>query len=84
MVGSILSYSSEVWDIMKQKMWRISTHKSEENVGCKKIKESSGCIGELGRWPLIVNRKVLIIQYWAKLIGKHGTLQHQIYMMLRQ
>jgi hypothetical protein len=53
-------------------------------LGVKKSTNLAGIYGELGRWPLIVNRKVSFIQYWAKLIGNHGTLQHQIYMILRR
>jgi hypothetical protein len=40
-------------------------------------KHVAGIYGELCRWPLVVNRKVSIIKYWANLIGDHGTLQHQ-------
>ena len=74
-VGSILHYSSEVWG--------YGTFNDIEKVHlnfCKRIlnvKESTstlGVYGELGRYPLSINRYGRIIKYWCKLLLSNNSI----------
>ena len=84
LVGSVLSYSSEVWGFHKAPdVERIHTRFCRTLLGVKKSTNLSALYCELGRKPLAVFRKLRIIRYWIKIIHTENSLLRNIYNMLR-
>ena len=84
LVGSVLSYSSEVWGFHKAPdVERIHTRFCRTLLGVKKSTHLSALYCELGRKPLAVFRKLGIIRYWIKIIHTENSLLKNIYNMLR-
>ena len=86
LVGSILNYSSEIWgmhqardiEIVHTKFCRWILH-------VKKSTNLTGLYGELGRVPMIVNRKVIMVKYWLKTLKPEETsIPRKIYLMLKR
>ena len=69
LVGSVLSYASEVWGFHKAPdVERLHTRFCRNILGVKKSTSLSALYCELGRKPLIAFRKLRIIRYWIKVI----------------
>ena len=67
LVGSVLSYSSEVWGFYKAPdIEQIHTRFCRTLLGVKKSTNLSALYCELGRKPLAVFRKLRIVRYWIK------------------
>ena len=86
LVGSILNYSSEVWGIHNAKdVEAIHSKFCRWVLNVKKSTNLSGLYGELGRVPFIIQRKINMIKYWAKLLKSSDTfLPKRIYIMLKE
>ena len=86
LVGSILNYGSEIWGLNEAKdVERIHTKFCRWVLGVKKSTNLTGLYGELGRVPLIINRKVNILKYWVKLLNtEENAIPRKIYSMLKQ
>lgn len=79
-VGSILSYSSEVWGYTKSKdIERIHMKFCKRILNVRISTCNASIYGELGRYPLYVNRYVRIIKYWCKLINTDNIILRTIY-----
>lgn len=83
LVGSILNYNAAVW----------GSHESKdiELIHCKflrkvlKVKKSTnleGLYGELGRYPMRITRRLIMIKYWIKLLSTENPLLINMYRML--
>ena len=84
LVGSVLSYSSEVLGFHKfSDVERIHTRFCRTILGVKKSTNLSALYCELGRKPLAVFRKLSFIRYWIKTIHTNNSLLRSIYNMLR-
>ena len=76
-VGSILGYGSEIWGYTKSK--------EIERIYLKILKRlltstsTAGVYGELGRFPLFINRYVRIIKYWCKICNSDNSLIKTMY-----
>ena len=85
MVGSVLNYSAEVWGNNEAKDIEILHTKCFRwvlQVG--KSTNLSGLYGQLGRFPLIVYRKISMIRYWIKILSSSNTfIPKIIYSMLK-
>ena len=68
-VTSILNYGSEIWGLRKadaMDVFHLSFLKS--CLGVKTSTPSCFVYGELGVFPLIIERKVRVVKYWLKII----------------
>ena len=68
-VSSILNYSSEIWGFCKGKnMEALHLRFCKYVLGVKITTSNAGVYGELGRYPLFVNRFIHILKYWFKIL----------------
>ena len=69
LVGSVLSYASEVWGYSKaDDIERVHTRFCRSLLGVKRSTNLSGLYMELGRIPLAVFRQIRMLTYWSRLI----------------
>ena len=67
-VGSILMYASEVWGFCKsKKLENIHTKFLKIILGVRKSSSNVAVYGELGRYPLYINRYIRIIKFWFEI-----------------
>ena len=79
-VGSTLGYASEIWGYSKSKeIERIHLKFCKQVLGVRKNTCTAGIYGELGRYPLFINRYVRIIKYWGKLIFTDNIILKTLY-----
>ena len=85
MVGSVLNYSAEVWGYHEANdVEMLHTKFCRWILRVRKSTNLSGLYGELGRYPLIVYRKISMIRYWIKLLSSSDTfIPKRIYNMLK-
>ena len=86
MVGSVLNYSAEVWGNNEAKDIEIlHTKFCRWILQVRKSTNLSGLYGELGRFPLIVYRKISMIRYWIRILSSSNTfISKIIYNMLHK
>ena len=83
MVSPILNYGSEVWGMRKAdpiETFHLSFLKSI--LGVKTSTPNCFIYGELGAYPLILERKIRVIKYWLKIvrdINENENLVHKVY-----
>ena len=81
LIQPVLNYGCEVWGFDKANDIEI-VHKSfcKSVLGVKSTTLNEFVYGELGRYPLIINRYAKIIKYWCKILYSHeSTLIKQVY-----
>jgi hypothetical protein len=79
-VGSIISYASEVWGYSKSKdIERIHLKFCKRILNVRANTSNVSIYGELGRYPLYINRYVRIIKFWCKLINTDNIILRKIY-----
>lgn len=82
-IGSILSYSCEVWGFGKCKeIERIHLKFCKALLKVKRSTCTTAVYGELGRYPLYVNRYARIIKYWCKILRSRNFLINHMYNFL--
>lgn len=85
LVGSVLNYGSEVWGLHEAKdIECLHTKFCRWILHVRKSTNLSGLYGELGRYPLIIFRKLNMIRYWIKLLllNEH-FIPKRVYTMLK-
>lgn len=84
-VSSILSYSAEVWGYTRNKdIERIQLKFLKRILNVKLSSSNIAIYGELGRYPLYVNRFVKIVKFWFKVIHSDNCILQQSYSLLLQ
>ncbi len=79
-VGATLNYGCEIWGFDKFiEIERIHLKFCKRLLGIKASSSSMGVYGELGRYPLYINRNVRIIKYWCKLIHSNNIIISKLY-----
>ena len=79
-VGSILNYACPVWGFTKSKdLERVHLKFCKSLLGVKQSTCTAAVYGELGRYPLYINRYVQIIKYWFKLQDSKNILLGTLY-----
>ena len=79
-VGSTLNYASEIWGFSKNKeIERIHLKFCKLLLNVKSSTASMGIYGELGRYPLYINRYVRIIKFWCKIISSENIIVKHLY-----
>ena len=67
-VGSIFNYNYEVWGFNQaENIERVYRKFCKRLLNVKTNTNSLTILSELGRYPLIINKKIRIIKYWLKL-----------------
>ena len=85
LVASILNFGSEIWGFHDASdVELIHTKFLRRILGVKKSTNLASLYGEVGRYPLLLTRKINVIKYWIKILKQHDTsLIKQIYIMLK-
>jgi hypothetical protein len=85
LVGSILNFGSELLGSNEAPdIEKVHTKFLRYILGVRKSTNLSALYGELGRTPFIVQRKINMIKYWAKIIkSDENCLIRKIYIMLK-
>jgi hypothetical protein len=82
-VGSTLNYACEVWGNSKSKsLESIHLKFCKTLLRVKRSTPSMAVYGDLGRYPLYINRYVRIIGYWLKLVNTDNILLEKMYSLL--
>ena len=67
-VSSIITYGCEIWGFTKStQLERIHLKFCKATLGVRQSSSNVAVYGELGRYPLHINRYVRILKYWFKL-----------------
>lgn len=85
LVGSVLNFGAELWGQHEASDIEMIHSKFLRRVlGVKKSTNLAALYGELGRVPLSVFRKIIMIKYWVKVISRdNSTLTKRIYLTLK-
>lgn len=85
LVGSVLNCSAEVWGNIEAKNIEIIHSKfCRWILNVRKSTNLSGLYGELGRYPLIIYRKISMIRYWIKILSSSNSfIPKKMYYMLK-
>ena len=71
MVGSVLNYPSEIWGFHRAKdIELIHKHFCRFVLKVGKTTPVSFLYGELGHYPMHINRQIRILKYWLRIITK--------------
>lgn len=82
-VGSILSYSCEIWGFGKCKeIERIHLKFCKYLLKVKSSTCNIGVYGELQRYPLYISRYTRIIKFWCHIINSDNILVNKLYSSL--
>ena len=79
-VSSVLNYGCEVWGFnMAKEVEKIQTDFCKRILKVKKCTPNYMLYAELGRFPLIINRKIRIVKYWIKLLNTNNIILKTLY-----
>ena len=82
-VSSILNYGCEIWGFSKNKeIERVHLKFCKIVLHVKHSTSNMATYGELGRFPLYINRYVRIIKFWSKLITSDNIIIQHLYKAL--
>ena len=83
LVGSVLNYNASIWgngtcsDIEK-----IHSKFLRKVLGVNRSTNLDALYGDLGRYPMKINRQLLMIKYWIKIKQSNNPLIDKIYEMM--
>ena len=81
-VASIINYACPIWGFTKSKdLERIHLRYSKMILGVRQNSCNDAVYGELGRYPLYINRYVQIVKYWLKLINTENIILKHVYQL---
>ena len=79
-VGSILNFGCPIWGFSKSKeLERVQLKFSKQILGVRSNSSNAAIYGELGRFPLYIQRYILILKYWLKLLHTDNVILKRIY-----
>ena len=82
-VGSILSYGCEVWGFSKSKsLERLHLKFCKLLLNVKQSTSTNGIYGELGRYPLYINRYCRVVKFWCKILSSENNVVNSVYKLL--
>ena len=83
LVGSVLSYCSEIWGYhIGPDIEKIHTKFCRYILGVKRSTNLSALYSELGRKPLIIFRQLRVIKYWLKIRKSNDPLLKAMFITL--
>ena len=78
-----LYYSCEIWGLSKSKeIERIHLKFCKQLLNVKKSTSNMAVYGELGRYPLFINRYTRMIKYWCKILRSENIIISTLYKEL--
>ena len=81
-MSPILNYCFEIWGYIKaQEIEKVHTMFLKRLLGVKRSTSNDMVYREMGRLPLIVQRKYQILKYWTKLIETENCILRAVYDM---
>jgi exonuclease III len=81
-VGSILNYASEIWGFTKSKEIERIHLKFCKRLLQVRPNSCNACVyGELGRFPLYINRYTRMLKYWFKISSGNNIILKTVYNM---
>ena len=81
-VGSILNYASEIWGFTKSKEIERIHLKFCTRMLQVRLNSCNACVyGELGRYPLYINRFIRMLKYWFKIRLSDNIILQTVYNM---
>ena len=85
LVGSILNFGEEIWGTHEASdIEFVHTKFLRRILNVKKSTNLTALYGELGRVPLMVFRKVIMIKYWIKILNQNdSSLVKKMYTLLK-
>ena len=86
LVSPTLNYAAEVWGHCKSpNIEIIHTKFCRKILGVRRSTNVNALYGELGRTPMYIHRKLLMIKYWIKILNnRNDSLLFKTYTMLMQ
>ena len=79
-MGSILNYGCQTWGFTKAKdLEKVHLKFCKLVLEVKQSTCTAAVYGELGRYPLYINRHVMLVKYWFKLLNSENILLSTIY-----
>jgi len=79
-VGSTLNYAAETWGYSKAtEIERIHLKFCKRILNVKPNTCNATVYGELGRYPLYVNRYIRMLNYWFKLVSTENIILKKVY-----
>ena len=84
-ITPILHYSCEVWGYLPGDNLQITLNRFCKNILGVKLSSSNAAVaGELGQYPLIIDRKVRMLKYWIKIVqGPETRYRYLMYIYLK-
>ena len=84
LVGLILNFGAEIWGSHEATdVEFIHTKFLRRVLGVKKSTNLAALYGDLGRVPLVVYRKIVMIKYWIKILKQNdSSLVKKTYLLL--
>ena len=71
LVASILSYGCEVWGFMNAEcIERVHKKNCKYIINVKQTTNNNALYSELGRYPLVIERRIRIVKYWFNVMRK--------------
>ena len=85
LVGSVLNFGAEIWGNHEATdIELIHTKFLRHILGVKKSTNLTALYGELGRVPMAIMRKIIMIKYWIKILKQNDdALVKKAYLMLK-
>jgi hypothetical protein len=86
LIASILNFGAEVWGMHSATDIELIHTKFLRRLLCvKKSTNLAALYGETGRYPLEVNRKIIMLKFWLKILDQdNNSLAKNIYLMLKR
>jgi len=82
-VGATLNYSCEIWGMTKSKeIERIHLKFCKQLLHVKSATSNMAVYGELGRYPLYINRYARMIKFWCKILQSENIVITTLYKEL--
>ena len=85
LVAPTLNYAAEVWGYSKgPDIENVHTKFCRKLLKVKRSTNANALYGELGRIPMSVNRKIIMIRYWIKLLNSNeDSLIYKVYSTIK-
>jgi len=80
MIAPILHYGSEVWGFHKAPdIERVHLKFLKRLLNVKQQTTNTIVYGELGRFPMIIMRKIRILKFWSKLLRSPDSIEYRLF-----
>ena len=85
LVGSVLNFGAEIWGNHEASdIELIHTKFLRRILGVRRSTNLTALYGELGRVPMAITRKIIMIKYWIKILKQNNNaLVKNAYLMLK-